>query len=175
MPLTVSPSNYQAIQQGIASVAQTGQSTIQFNSSSISIGEVPSPDDLQKVDPVTGATAQFPYFSVRQGRLVGFATGLELNAPGDTGMRGIMQIEPVWDFDCYVFYEYRVDVPNYDKTAIALVTMVQTFIENYTINNTCALANPHSWTMPYAQIGNQELVAAKWTLRCYEVLPTSYS
>lgn len=172
--LTSQPSNYLAIQQAIASIAQTGQSTIQFSSGSIKIGEVPAPNDLEAQDALGNFVAGYPFFAVRQGKVAGFATGLAINGAGDAGERGIEIIEPVWDFDCYVFYKYDVKVPNYDLAATALVTMTKLFIENYTLNGTCPLSNPHSWALPYAQIGNQELVAAKWTLRVYEVLSTSY-
>lgn len=174
--LTVDQSNYANIQQAIATIATTGQNTISFNSNSIKIGEVPSPDDIGHQDPVTQVfDASYPFFSVRQGKIVGFATGVDFNGGLDAGERGIMQVEPVWEFDCYVFYPYDVKVPNYDKVATALVTMTQLFLQNYNLNQTCAMSNPHSWSMPYAQIGNTQLVAAKWTLKVFEILSANYS
>lgn len=171
--LTIPQSNYTNIQQAIANIATTGQNVIAFGTN-YKVGDVPTPDDLTAVGPNGQPAVGWPYFVVRQGKLVGFATGLELNSPGDTGLRGSQLVEPVWDFECYAFYEYLADNPNYGPAATALVTLVQVFIENYTLNGTCALANPHTWSMPYAEIGQQSLIAAKFTVRAYETLYATY-
>lgn len=164
---TVDQTQYTSIIEAIEQLATT-QSGLTFNGSKVY--EMPTPEDLQ--------SAGYPYFVVRRGKIKAFATGLSLNAGEDDGERGLQQVEPVWDFDCYVLYPYQDAQTNDNLVAQAAVSMAGLFLNQYTLNgmvSSVTLVNPHSWSFPYVQIGDVSLNTAKFTLRVYEVLNSIYS
>jgi hypothetical protein len=170
MTVTVNPSRYTEILDAIHTIGLNSGITFPNNKK----GEVPSPEEIaQSMQP---GQPGFPWWSVRQGVWKTYATGASENSGGeDDGMRGIGAIEPVWNFDCYMFWHWSKAVPNYDKAATAMVTLMKAFSENIYLNNTCAVSTLHSPGVQYIELGNTQITAAKFTVKAYEILYVNYS
>jgi hypothetical protein len=117
------PSNYKAIIRAIHRVALGAGSFMDGTPTPYRASKLYAAPTLEQLQ--DGGT---PFLSVNRGRLIGYADGgMLLN---QDVARGVMQSEPVWDFEVFSFHPYDANFPNYDDASDDANNLYKTFMDN---------------------------------------------